>query len=163
MCTVSVLLEADRYKPSMLNANEQMLTHLNKNTELMLILQQNKKLSKELWVGKCSTSWLLSETQRASVPPGWRRREWLFPERKWQMQKRWQKAAKKSEPYRWLWSNCLPSLRLWPVWFHWHQRPELLMGCHGQESCSLHAGKQMLTIVRDVPLQGKRNRSCLNT
>lgn len=28
MWTVSVLLEADRYRPSILNANEQMLTHL---------------------------------------------------------------------------------------------------------------------------------------
>lgn len=28
MWTVSVLLEADRYKPSILNANEQILTHL---------------------------------------------------------------------------------------------------------------------------------------
>lgn len=29
MWTVSVLLEADRYRPSILNANEQMLTHLS--------------------------------------------------------------------------------------------------------------------------------------
>lgn len=33
MWTVSVLLEADRYKPSILNASEQMLTHLRKHTE----------------------------------------------------------------------------------------------------------------------------------
>lgn len=33
MCTVSVLLEADRYRPSMLNASEQMLTHLDKSAE----------------------------------------------------------------------------------------------------------------------------------
>lgn len=33
MWTVSVLLEADRYKPSILNASEQMLTHLRKHME----------------------------------------------------------------------------------------------------------------------------------
>lgn len=36
MCTVSVLLEADRYRPSMLNASEQMLTHLDKSDEATL-------------------------------------------------------------------------------------------------------------------------------
>lgn len=35
MWTVSVLLEAERYRPSMLNANEQMLTHLkNKDRQV---------------------------------------------------------------------------------------------------------------------------------
>lgn len=32
MWTVSVLLDADRYRPSMLNASEQMLTHLREET-----------------------------------------------------------------------------------------------------------------------------------
>lgn len=36
MWTVSVLLEADRYKPSMLNANEQMLTHLKQKESLQV-------------------------------------------------------------------------------------------------------------------------------
>lgn len=36
MCTVSVLLEADRYRPSMLNASEQMLTHLRESAKAAL-------------------------------------------------------------------------------------------------------------------------------
>lgn len=44
MWTVSVLLEAERYKPSMLNASEQMLTHLNK-TQLMYNLANTDKNS----------------------------------------------------------------------------------------------------------------------
>lgn len=44
MWTVSVLLEADRYKPSILNANEQMLTHLRYReslSELYFVIQKN--------------------------------------------------------------------------------------------------------------------------
>lgn len=44
MCTVSVLLEADRYRPSMLNASEQMLTHLDKSAEATL--EANKQTNR---------------------------------------------------------------------------------------------------------------------
>lgn len=46
MCTVSVLLEADRYRPSMLNASEQMLTHLDKSAEATL--EVNKQTNKQI-------------------------------------------------------------------------------------------------------------------
>lgn len=44
MCTVSVLLEADRYRPSMLNASEQMLTHLIERAEAVLEIWQTTVL-----------------------------------------------------------------------------------------------------------------------
>lgn len=72
-----MLLEADRYKPSMLNANEQMLTHLKQKESLQVatntfhyVIKMNNKLT-----FLSSTSSLLFETQRASVPLGLRRHE----------------------------------------------------------------------------------------
>lgn len=47
MCTVSVLLEADRYRPSMLNASEQMLTHLGDRAGSHI--RTKHKRTKQFW------------------------------------------------------------------------------------------------------------------
>lgn len=44
----------------------------------------------------------------------------------------------------------LPSPTPWPILSRWRRRPEPLTGCRGQESCSLHAAKQMATVVSNV-------------
>lgn len=108
-----------------------------------------------------STSWLLFETQRASVPLGLRRHGWLCPGRKWKTQDTLRvtlcrtrsnnsdayllrrNKSTKSHTHISHTDNgpvcctgpVVPSLKLWPVWFHWHQKPEPLMGCRGLESC----------------------------